>query len=545
MEDNLPEQNNESADDTEKPHPKRNLLSLLLPPDQQVVRQARVLAGDRNFRITKLAGLVGEDPVIVLELLRAANAAFYSSDRPAIAHVQTAVVRLGSAFLLKLFDSLEARPPITEPDIMQCFETIRTMSARISLVSRIIAQNAQPQIADIAETTGLFTNCGQMLACLHFGQTFVEEAKNRKRSALAYRFIQEYHLDINSLQLDYLRKNGVPTIIFYGLDRELKCKTTTQSALRFIVESAIEMVEAHREQRWDKYDPERELPAHSALRMLSLASYQYQQIFDIVDAYLAERSQGEAGENENTAKAMSQDFPEIEEGYEEPSEPTLILRKKGFVPLARPKRKLPEPVKEPWEDNPRDFREDLPTSISEILKVQEHSLRQDSLKVLKLMEGICLQSQTSQDLLARILLLLVSEGMFSRAALISLSPSRDEAEIHLAVGEGFAQDGVIQVTDPLSPLALSLTKIQSFNSRGIEDSLSPFGVSAYAVSPIQARHKTPVVLYADCGLLLPLPLESRKIFRVVIDLLNQTLPRLKGGLPKKSIQKLQAEAAPE
>ncbi|MEZ4753703.1 MAG: hypothetical protein R3A13_05255 [Bdellovibrionota bacterium] len=62
-------------------------------------------------------------------------------------------------------------------------------------------------------------------------------------------------------------------------------------------------------------------------------------------------------------------------------------------------------------------------------------------------------------------------------------------------------------------------------------SLQPFGSKAFALSPIDADHDTPVALYADCGVDGSITFEARRIFRTVVEIHNQKLPSLPGGIP--------------
>lgn len=549
----------EVAPEPERVSGRRNILGIELPAEVNILREARTLAGDKNTRITNLARTASQDPVITLELLRIANATFFSADRPAISNVQTAVVRLGSQTVVELLDSIGKRPKLEDPIVFDIFESLRSLARRTSIVSRIIAQMTHGDIAELAQTAGLLIHIGHMVACAHLREEYADEALSRRRSALVYRILQDHQFDINRVGLDYLRNHGVPHVLFYGLDRDLKCKTPSQSALRFIIESAVELVDAHHEGKWEKYAPDKPFPGKSALRLLQMNETQYEHVYETVQSYL-EKPETKADDSETKDTALEEfefeeeDYPEEitllpeEEAPEEdfaedissshilreepavvikrggfsreriPDGPTLVLTEKGFAgydPTAQPTTFL--------ESNEEEIEE------------EQQTLSEDAQKVLNLIDYLCRESDNCQTLLGKIMQLLISEGPFVRAALITLKTHRRSANIHTAVGEGFIEDDEISVRDPLSPLALCLTKIKSFNAKDIEDLLAPFGVSSYAVSPIKVVHEAPVVLYADCGLSRPLPLEARKIFRLVVGLLNQTLPRLPGGLPKKAV----------
>jgi hypothetical protein len=110
-----------------------------------------------------------------------------------------------------------------------------------------------------------------------------------------------------------------------------------------------------------------------------------------------------------------------------------------------------------------------------------------------------------------------------------VSKDRKTAIVIAARGPQIATGQQLLLDDPLSPLAQCFSKVQSFGNRASSE--SPWGSKAFALAPIDANHETPVALYADCGINGSITFEARRIFRVVVDILNQKLPTLPGGLP--------------
>jgi hypothetical protein len=304
------------------------------------------------------------------------------------------------------------------------------------------------------------------------------------------------------------------------------------------------MVEAWESGRWEKYAPNQTLPAKSALRLLKISDAQYAEIYENVNTFL----HGKVATNLESVSAEAQDKdddevsdasdvaaplpnplttqqtrqPYVKNARHEQtslrSAPTLILTRKGFGGYD-------------INAQPTNFIE--PDEVE--VKKQHDALSADARQVVTLIQTLCQECKAANDLLTRLMGLLISDGPFIRAALITLTPQRESADIYTAVGDGFLDGDTIAVKDPLSPLSLCLTQIKSFNAKAMDDSISPFGITSYAISPIKIEFESPVVLYADCGIDRPLPLEARKIFRLVIGLINHTLPRLPGGLPKKSV----------
>jgi hypothetical protein len=145
--------------------------------------------------------------------------------------------------------------------------------------------------------------------------------------------------------------------------------------------------------------------------------------------------------------------------------------------------------------------------------------------VSTMFEGV----KSSEELLTELLRMLVDEGPFEKSALIVVSQDRKHAIVVAARGPNLGNGQKLIIDDPLSPLAQCFSKIQSFGNK--ESPVSPFGSKAFALAPIDADHATPVALYADCGNHGSLTFEARRIFRVVVDILNQKLPSLPGGIP--------------
>lgn len=491
-----------------------------LPVQVETLREARNLVGNGDVRINQLAAVISDDPVLTLELLRIANATFFAGDRPPATTVRAAVVRLGSGTIIDLLDQVANRPGLQPGSVAVQFELLRVLSAQVSTASKIIAHVASRDLAESAQTAGLMFYIGHMVACAYLGEDYVHIANSKHHASLTYKLAQDFNFDVRGVQLNYLRLRGVPQELFYALDRDLQCKTTAQANLRFIVHGASELVEAVHSGKWEKYAPAHPLPAKSALRLLKISDHQYADIYSSIDELLRKPSPP----------------PEVEEA---PVEKTAVITTRE-IPAKEVKGtrqfKNPHAEQKPASNVDAVLHQEANYITHESGDVQDDSnqLSVESMKTMMLIQELCLQCRSTQELLSAVMTLVITEGPYSRAALILVGDEKHSASIHTAVGEGFDQNPDFAVVDPLSPLALCLTKIKSFNAQGLEDSLSPFGITSYAVSPINIAIEGTVVLYADCGVNRSLPMEARKIFRLVVGLLNRILPSLPGGLPKRN-----------
>lgn len=474
-----------------------------LLPNRSVVEKALMLMRDPNVSISELAAAVSHDPVVTIELIRAANVMFVTQNRPAILSARNALVRLGSESIVAALEKLAARPAFTDTAVAIEFERLRVISNWVSDVAGFVAGACHQDLLEESESAALFTNIGHMLACTKFGATYVKLSKSLSRPSLNWRLLNEFSFDTKAQMIAYLRHCGLPNSVFFAFDRDMPVKNPNQAALRFIVESAFELVEAFDSERWGRYSPKGELPSKSSLRMLKLSERQYEQIYESCHTYREALLASIVGSREVGVSLQDSSTPADEE-------------KSGAGVSSAPQVE--------------------PTYIESSATEEEsytEQLSTDAQKVLQLLARMCTEAKSAQDLLQKLLSLLVDDAPYSRAALIVLGKDHRSAYLHTSTGEGFDENQRIALNDPLSPLAMCLTKIRSFNSQGGTDLAAPFGISAYALSPIKIKNPTPVVLYADCGLTEPVGLEARKLFRLVVGLLNTTLPRLPGGLPKR------------
>lgn len=477
----------------------RGPMGIELLPHPSILREVRLLAGDGDMRVPKLASLVIQDPVLTIELLKVANATYFSGDRPAIASVANAIVRLGSGAIVETLDQLAARVPPSAPGVAVQFELLRALSREVSAVSNIVATVASRDLSELAETAGLLSYVGHLVACAYFGERYTDACANRQITSLAYKLQQDFEFDVRTAQITYLRMRGIPNSILIALDRDIQCKSPSQAALRFTVQGAMELVEAAHSGKWEKYDPSHPLPGKSNLRLLKLTDHQYATIYEATSEALKGAIDGPSAAAPSAAPAPAPQATSTETNVQ-----AVIEKEADYV-----------------------------TRSTAELEEDSNTLSDGGKQIVSVIQQLCANCRSTQDLLTTVMNLLITDGPYARAALILLTKERQSAIIHTAIGQGIQNGETLIVEDPLSPLALCLTKINSFNCQGLEDTMSPLGITSYAISPLKMKQGTPVVLYADCGYDRPLPLEARKIFRLVMGLLNRILPALPGGLPKR------------
>jgi hypothetical protein len=536
--------------------PTKGPMATVFPVRKTVWYEARKLLGDTNVRIENLATAVIQDPVIVLELLKVSNALFYSGGKAMITSPKTAIVRLGADTAIELFDELGAREEVKDEDMHRWLEFHRSRCKRVGIVSRILAEAVNRKLSDDTQTAGCLCGIGDMLAVMTLESKYVEIADECSRASLNYKLSSNHSFDVETMGLNYLRKNGVPETLIFALDRDARAPGNDRGVMRTIVSGAQEFVDAFDGNKWEKFAPGKNLSPKSALRLLGLNDSQYLKVYERTSEYLfSDRMLEERLKREATSAEVSKASADIKQTTEEAtpvapeqiSESGLqneiedILRSSQEVkPITYAKKEEKKKTKDityvqEVEEDLSDADVNTQFALNQPGNKSTGSVRAPSVKVIRapqLRTGAANQflssvtdmfedAASSEELLANLLQQLV-DGPFEKAALICVARDRKSALVIASRGPiGNGQQ--FELNDPLSPLAQCFSKVQSFASKANE--ASPFGCKSFALAPIDADHDTPVALYADCGDDGALSFEARRIFRTVVDVLNQKLAR--------------------
>lgn len=545
--DSAPKQNN--ADD---PVISGGPFSIVLPPDMAVWNEARRLASDKNVRVEDLAFITSQDPSLVIELLRIANAMYFSGGRPPITITQTAIVRLGSVVTLDVFDKISERQQIEDKEISKYLEMQRNRCRRNSILAKIISEVVAKQLSDECQTAGLLMFVGEMLAVAHFKDKYVKLAEHHGRN-INYRLVQDFKFNPEKIGFEYLRRNGIPEAILFALQYTGTTKVADRAVMRPICFAAAEMLSAFDQSRWEKLGPGKKIPPKSPIRMLQINDAQYLKIYERASEFLysmrmLDEKRRQASEptpaapvievkdhssptNEiSSLEAEIQNLihPEIETKQ---TAPKKEIKSTHIVEL---KTKLTAKDKEDFQLT-KTVKSTQPRTKEEHAPKVDYALRTPKgNKVVSAVTSVFEDAKTSEELLSQIIERLITEGPFEKTALIVISQDRKSAIVVACRGPNITNGQKIVLDDPLSPLAACFSKVQSFGSTN--NKVSPFGSKSYAVAPIDADHTTPVALYADCGYDGALTFEARRIFRTVVELLNQKLPQIPGGIPVELVQ---------
>ncbi|MCB0309898.1 MAG: HDOD domain-containing protein [Bdellovibrionales bacterium] len=544
LHDNQPDHEGLHSKDENKP---TGPFGILFPPDMTVWKEARRLVGDPNTRVEDIAVTVGQDPVITIELVKAANAMFFAGGKANITSMKTAIVRLGGDVVLETLEKLQERQQLEDAQQIKWYNIHRNRCKRTAIVAKILAEAVARTLSDDCEAASLLSSIGEMLAVLHLREEYVAIAEENSRSGTNYRLAQNHKFDVERMGLTYLRRQGVPEALVFAIDREARPRSPDRAIMKPVCAAAAEMVDAFDMDRWEKLTPGKTLPPKSSLRMLQMNDQQYLRVYERCSEYLFAMRKKEAGgaapiEEESPAHVVSDEEQALEneiqniihdDGKSEvPSEWSeeqdgIDISSKTVV------REVSESIEqrnELFALNRQDQQVKTVARVEKKVPVEPPKMvTPKANKVMSAFTDALESARTSEELLTEILAMLVDNAPFEKSALIVVSKDRKHAIVVAARGPGIGSGQKIALDDPLSPLAKCFSKVQSFGNRG--NASSPFNSKAFALAPVDADHDTPVALYADCGAEGSLTFEARRIFRNVVDILNQKLPQIPGGIP--------------
>jgi ribosomal protein L29 len=323
-----------------------------------------------------------------------------------------------------------------------------------------------------------------------------------------------------------------------------------------ICQASNEMVEAFDSNKWEKLAPGKKLAPKSSIRLLQMSDTQYLKLYERVSEFLFSIRLLEERKKQEEFKRQQQDTeldpievaPEQineldaeiqnlisggsnssdEEVFEDDDTSELSDDDELETEIFNVKEDL---IEERFSlDTARTKSKDVPRVQKAARPVKLPELRTSKgTKTVASISTMFEEAENSEELLTSLLDMLVGKGPFEKSALIVISKDRKTALVVTARGPNIGNGQTLELTDPLSPLAQCFSKVQSWGNK--ESKESPFGSKAFALAPIDADHDTPVALYADCGRDGSITFEARRIFRTVVEILNQKLPHLPGGIP--------------
>jgi HD-like signal output (HDOD) protein len=537
-----------SQEEKQKPG---NPFQRSFPIHSSILSEASRLASKQTTKVDDLALCALQDPILVLELLKLANGTFFSAGRPPLTTVSGAIIRLGEDEMLNVLKSLMDRPKFTDPEVSRIFEKHRGRSRRAGILARMLSETVAKSLSEECHTAGLFMFLGELLATAHLGETYVKLYESNNPATVLCRLAQDHRFDVETMGLSYLQKSGIPASLLFAISREGKPNTPDRAPMKPICFAAAEMVDAFDQNKWEKLSPGKQLAPKSALRFLRLSDTQYMRLYERASEYLfqdklmQERlSVEDLGRSNSVSRDEDFDFVIQTADSDSVTAATPSLEN-DLLSLLDPAESIEEaPTSAPPStgtisaktlSDSYNIRRDAPAKSAArndnpMPLVAPPPLRTSAGNafVSNVTEQLD-KASSSEEVLCSILSILTDSGPFEKSALIVVSKDRKNAIVVAARGPSITCGQTLTLTDPLSPLAQCFSKVQSFGNKSSGE--SPWGSKAFALSPVDADHETPVALYADCGNDGSLTFEARRIFRAVVDILNQKLPTIPGGIP--------------
>ena len=510
----------------------QNQLSELrfIPVDREVCESLLEILGDQSVRVDRLNELVSSDPVLLLEVLAAANGLKNISGGKAVLEGKPALLALGLERIRKLVQELAEQTPHYDGDKATWLKLIKQKSKKNAAVSSLIAKAVRPESIFECFSIGSFAYLGDLIALNKLGDHYVGMLEDGlRRSKLRYQLAKDFNFSLEEETTDYLRKRTVPNAIPLALDPESSKLFPNVQALKEVCLSSIEFVDAFMEERLDRLAPGVSIPPKSYRRMLALSDNRYEALFEGISTYLekGEFLDEEAVEEPQVVdELLSSSGDEVEEQddsleiAEFDDEDTGSEFGEAFESI--------DVASTPEPGEIVDFDEDFARPIETVARRKYVSKSDQAMpKFVSMFED----TESVDELLQRLLDMLVHQAPFECAALLVVNPEDKKAMAVMTRGRKLVEgeSGIVELTDPLSPLLHAKSKVVSYSPKRKDN--SPFGCSNYALSPLEVQYKRPVILYADCGDGNILTFEGRRLFRKVVDMLNNILPEMDGAIP--------------
>ncbi|MCB0317709.1 MAG: HDOD domain-containing protein [Bdellovibrionales bacterium] len=256
-------------------------LSVIIPGSELVISETRKIVGDTEKRQDAAAEIAQKDPVIVMELLKTANALAFTEGKPPITTPRGAIIRLGATTTIEVLDKIKGFPKLANPDLSKLLEEVRNTCVKIAETAKLISGIKAQNLVEDCYTAGLLCNVGELIAVIHLTENFLKIVQeNSNRSKVLYRLEKDHSFDIEKMSSSYLKRAGIPEGILFAIDKDMQTKTPNRAIMKLIIASSIELVMAFESIRWDKIAPDKNLPPKSSLRMLSLSDSQYESLYE-------------------------------------------------------------------------------------------------------------------------------------------------------------------------------------------------------------------------------------------------------------------------
>lgn len=264
---------------------RKGIYSTNLPPDFDLLQQIVQLLQDNKVQTGDVVTFATRDPIITMDILRISNALLNNETREQITCVQSAFVRLGSQQALVELESLFQRSPVEDETSRRYLEIHRRRGRHTGVVARAIAECLVPSLAADAQSAGLLSCVGDMLAAILYGSEFAAMGDRIALASLRYKLSSKFNYDTEKVRNKYLRSYGIPQRLISALDEEASFSEASKAVLRPICSAAQELVAAEEAERWEKYQPDRQLPPKSPLRLLNIPGPKYELLFSKLCEY--------------------------------------------------------------------------------------------------------------------------------------------------------------------------------------------------------------------------------------------------------------------
>lgn len=260
-------------------------VKLALYANTTALRNTRIKIAELEKRIENAGSTASRDPVLVLEIIRAANIMAVSEGKAPLTTVNTSLVRLGSKSAAELLDSLSERQSLGDDASEEAFEKVRKDCAHIGTLAGLVSEVLARNLREDAQTIGTLLMIGELVAISHLKDIYLEAAALSARSKMLYRLEKDHRCNFEDLTVSYLTKWGMPEPILSVIDRNAQPRMPARQILKPICSNACELYYAALEGKLEKFAPDQTLPLKSTMRVMQLKDAQHKAIYEKVSEY--------------------------------------------------------------------------------------------------------------------------------------------------------------------------------------------------------------------------------------------------------------------
>ena len=185
----------------------------IVPVDREIAQSLLSMLKDQGVRVDRLNELVSRDPVLLLEVVAAANSLKNVTGK-GLLDGKGALLALGLERIRQVIAELVEVTPEYESDKALWLKILKQKCRKSAAVSSIIAQAVKPEVMLDSFTIGSLAFFGDLLGMATIGEPFVGYLdEGLRRSKLKYRLANDHKFQLEERACEYFTARALPEIL--------------------------------------------------------------------------------------------------------------------------------------------------------------------------------------------------------------------------------------------------------------------------------------------------------------------------------------------